>query len=206
MAGMNRSSIHHTDSAATKVVAKGSAVRRSGLARVGIIVALAARWVGSPAAEAPSASVGLTLQHGVLTNEAAHYSLTVPPEWSLREGSTPEQAIVMHEASGASLFVALKTEASGDLSAEFQGLKLALPFLGGSWHRVSDGWRRVGGKKAGEVIASRTYPNAEPLDQWNLVTVVHGRTYLLGGEVPRSQVAARWPELVAIVESITWRK
>ena len=167
----------------------------------GLLLGLsAAAGQGAPAGGAP------VIEKGRLVNQDARYSFALPFGWTLRDGATSEKALVVHAGSQASFFAARKTDASDDVETEFKGLKLSLPFVGGRWTKLSEGWRKVGGKRAGQVEARRTYPNAEPLRQWDLVVVYRGSTYLLEGEVPESQVDARWTDLVSIVDSFEWKK
>ncbi len=177
-------------------------------ARVIPMAVVAGLLLGLSAAAGQGAPVGGTpvVEKGRLVNQDAQYSFALPVGWNLRDGATSEKAIVVHAGSQASFLVARKAEASDDLETEFKGLKLSLPFVGGRWTKLSEGWRKVGGKRAGQVEARRTYPKAEPLKQWDLVVVYRGRAYLLEGEVPESQVDARWTDLVSIVDSFEWTK
>ncbi len=138
-----------------------------------------------------------------IVDRSAHLSFSVPQGWSLREESVSGQIMIEHRASRSSFWVATRPTDTG-VESEIKALGFALPFIGGGWHRESAGWRKIGGRKAGEYIGIRTYGGLEPLKQWDVVTVYRLHSYLFHGQVPQSEVTSRWPDLEAIVDSVRW--
>ncbi len=166
-----------------------------------VLVSMAADPADSPHAQ----SAPLAMEANRIVDRESSLSIALPVGWTLKDGSASGDLTIEHQASRSSFWVVV-TPTIADVETEFKGLRLALPFVGGKWQRVSAGWRTIGRRKAGECISTRTYRGSEPLRQWNLVAVYSSRKYLFQGDVPQSQVDSRWSDLEAIVDSIKWLK
>lgn len=99
-----------------------------------------------------SAESGMRVEEGRLLDTDAGYAFSVPPGWRLLGGSAAVWAVIGHEETGARLKINVMHDL-GDVEACFQVMKFALPFVGGRWAKVSDGWTKLGGRRAGDVAA-----------------------------------------------------
>jgi hypothetical protein len=92
------------------------------------------------------------------------------------------------------------------LETEFNGLKMAVPFLGGKWSRIDERWTKVGKLRAGELESTRTHVDGSTWHEWNLVCTKKSRAFLLWFSAPDGQAQARRADLDQILESFEWEK
>jgi len=167
--------------------------------------AIIAGCVMSLALRAEGATPGIVVADGILTDTLGRYSLTIPSEWSLKDGSTSGAIALLYEGSAAFFSLMIKSEA-GTLDQESKVLAIVVPHMGGRWSRLGDGYRKVGGKRASELLSSRTYEGEEPLHELNLVVVYKSRAYIIGCGAPESEFEKRSDDFNAILDSVVWHK
>lgn len=110
---------------------------------------------------------------------------------------------LQHDESGAYFWVQPKTR-RGTLDEELKAFKMALPFVGGAWHLESEGYRKIGGKRAGEVVSTRTYPGESPLVLHSYVLVHRGHAYMMEFGVPKAQAEELDADRLALLETFEW--
>jgi len=144
------------------------------------------------------------VEDGRVVNAGAPFSLALPEPWELKDGATAKDVTVTHPPSGSVCSFLLKG-AGEDLEVEVKALQVAA-FTGGRWSKVSSGWRTIGGRRAGELVALRTYEGKETLREQSYAVIDRGQVYLIVCQVPVSRVSALEPDVERMLETFSWSK
>ena len=182
---------------------QGVGMSRSKCAAIVPALIVLLSFVGAVTAPARSAAEVVGDQ---VVSQAGAYSLTLPPDWTLADEAQEGDGVhLLHEESGAYFWIEIKAS-RGTIDEELKVLKIALPFAGGAWHLESDGYRKIGGKRAGEVVSTRTLPGESPLILHSYVVVYKKHAYLMEFGVARPKADEREADRLKILESFTWLK
>jgi hypothetical protein len=145
------------------------------------------------------------VEEGRVVNAGAPFSFDLPAGWELKGPAKQEDTTVVHGDSGSSCSFLLKGGGT-DLEAEVRGLGMAAPFTGGKWSRLGTGWRKIGGRRAGELIALRTFEGKEPQRERSYAVIDRGQVYLIVCQLLVSQSSSLDPDVDRILETFAWSR
>ena len=152
--------------------------------------------------DAPQRPLAVRVEEGRVINTRAPFSFALAEHWDLKEGATAEDVTVVHPESESRCSFLLKGGGT-DLEIEARALQVGA-LTGGSWSKVSNGWRKIGGHRAGELVALRTYEGKETLRERSYAVIDRGQVYLIVCQVPESRRTLLEADVDRMLETFRW--
>jgi hypothetical protein len=143
---------------------------------------------------------------GRVAPQTGLFSFAVPAGWALGKADAPVSVRLEHAESDAYFVIGSKRAVGGTIDEELQAMHLALPFLGGTWQLRSRGYRKIGGKRAGEIVSARTFPGEAPLLIHSYVVIHRGLVYLLEFSVTEAWSSQVDASRAQMLDSFVWLK
>jgi hypothetical protein len=81
-----------------------------------------------------------------------------------------------------------------------------MPFMGGSWKRLSDEYLKIGGRRAKKLEAIRQPENSEALHESSYAVLNRGEAFIFTCSIPQSKLKQLEPQVEGLLDSFQWRR